>query len=80
MSLNIPITRMQADNGFNMGRASEITRDELKFAKFIDRMRVKFAELFLNSVKTQLLGVQAPIVVVLLFGLQIKLPSLLQML
>ena len=58
MSLNIPITRMQADNGFNMGRASEITRDELKFAKFIDRMRVKFAELFLNSVKTQLLAKQ----------------------
>lgn len=58
MSLNIPITRMQADNGFNMGRASEITRDELKFAKFVDRMRVKFADLFLNSLKTQLLTKQ----------------------
>jgi len=56
MSLNIPITRMQADNGFNMGRSSEITRDELKFAKFIDRMRVKFAELFTNFLRTQLLA------------------------
>jgi hypothetical protein len=56
MALNIPITRMQADNGFNMGRASEITRDELKFAKFIDRMRIKFSELFTNFLKTQLLA------------------------
>jgi hypothetical protein len=56
MSLNIPITRMQADNGFNMGRSSEITRDELKFAKFIDRMRMKFSELFTNFLRTQLLA------------------------
>jgi hypothetical protein len=56
MALNIPITRMQADNGFNMGRSSEITRDELKFAKFVDRMRVKFAELFTNFLRTQLLA------------------------
>ena len=56
MALNIPITRMQADNGFNMGRSSEITRDELKFAKFIDRMRVKFSELFTNFLRTQLLA------------------------
>jgi hypothetical protein len=47
---------MQADNGFNMGRSSEITRDELKFAKFIDRMRVKFSELFTNFLRTQLLA------------------------
>ena len=56
MALNIPITRMQADNGFNMGRSSEITRDELKFSKFIDRMRMKFAELFTNFLRTQLLA------------------------
>ena len=55
-SLNIPLSRMEADNSFNMGRSSEITRDELKFAKFVDRMRVKFAELFLNSLRTQLLA------------------------
>lgn len=56
MALNIPISRMQADNGFNMGRSSEITRDELKFAKFIDRMRVKFSELFITFIRTQLLA------------------------
>ena len=56
MALNIPITRMQADNGFNMGRSSEITRDELKFAKFIDTMRVQFSLLLTNFLKTQLLA------------------------
>jgi len=57
-SLNIPISRIEAENGFNMGRSSEITRDELKFAKFINRMRVKFSELFLNFLRVQLLSKQ----------------------
>ena len=57
-SLNIPISRMEAENGFNMGRSSEITRDELKFAKFINRMRVKFSELFINFLRVQLLAKQ----------------------
>jgi len=57
-SLNIPISRMEAENGFNMGRSSEITRDELKFAKFINRMRVKFSELFVNFLRVQLLAKQ----------------------
>jgi len=55
-SLNIPISRMEADNGFNMGRASEISRDELKFAKFITRLRMKFSEMFLNLMRVQLLA------------------------
>jgi len=52
-SLNIPESRLQADNGFNMGRSSEISRDELKYAKFINRIRIKFGELLLNFLKTQ---------------------------
>ena len=53
-SLNVPISRLEADNGFNMGRAAEISRDEVKFFKFIERLRNKFSELFLNILKTQL--------------------------
>ena len=53
-ALNVPISRLDAENGFNMGRASEISRDELKFAKFIDKLRVKFSELFLQVLKAQL--------------------------
>ena len=45
-SLNVPASRMEAENQFNLGRASEITRDELKFQKFIQRIRTKFSALF----------------------------------
>lgn len=55
-ALNIPISRMEADNGFNMGRASEISRDELKFSKFVIRLRMKFSEMFLNLLRVQLLA------------------------
>ena len=41
-SLNVPHSRMESDNGFNMGRASEISRDELKFNKFTKRLQMKF--------------------------------------
>jgi len=57
-ALNIPESRIEANTGFNMGRASEISRDELKFAKFINRLRMKFSELFLNFMRTQLLSRQ----------------------
>jgi hypothetical protein len=57
-ALNIPTSRLQAENGFNMGRASEISRDELKYAKFINKLRMKFSELFLNFLRTQLLAKQ----------------------
>jgi hypothetical protein len=46
---------MEADNGFNMGRASEITRDELKFSKFVNRLRLRFSHLFDKLLETQLL-------------------------
>jgi Bacteriophage T4-like portal protein (Gp20) len=55
-SLNIPIGRLQSESsGFNLGRAAEITRDEVKFAKFIQRLRLKFSELFLSALRIQLL-------------------------
>jgi len=53
-SLNVPATRLEADNGFNMGRASEISRDELKFNKFTNRLQNKFARSFTDILKTQL--------------------------
>ena len=54
-ALNVPVSRMEADNGFSLGRASEITRDEVKFSRFVDRLRVKFSLLFIDMLKTQLL-------------------------
>jgi hypothetical protein len=53
-ALNVPITRMEAENQFNLGRASEITRDELKFSKFVKRLRLRFSHLFLNILEIQL--------------------------
>jgi hypothetical protein len=52
-ALNVPISRLETSTGFNMGRTSEITRDEVKFYKFIERMRHKFANLFLELLKKQ---------------------------
>jgi len=54
-SLNVPISRMDSESGFSLGRASEITRDELKFTKFVQRIRKKFVFLFTDILKTQLL-------------------------
>jgi hypothetical protein len=61
-SLNVPISRLEAENGFSLGRASEITRDELKFTKFVQRIRKKFVPLFTDLLKTNLLlkGVISP--------------------
>jgi hypothetical protein len=50
-SLNIPISRLEENNGFNLGKASEITRDELKFSKFINRLRNKFSKLIISAYK-----------------------------
>jgi hypothetical protein len=60
--LNVPISRMDSEAGFSLGRASEITRDELKFTKFVQRIRKKFTPLFTDILKTQLLlkGIIAP--------------------
>ena len=53
-SLNVPISRMEAEAGFSLGRSTEITRDELKFTKFVQRLRKKFTALFTDILKTQL--------------------------
>ena len=54
-SLNVPISRLEAENGFSLGRSTEITRDELKFTKFVQRIRKKFTPLFVDLLKTNLL-------------------------
>jgi len=54
-SLNVPVSRMEPENGFNMGRSAEITRDEVKFFKFIEQLRTKFAVVFVSLLKTQLI-------------------------
>jgi polyhydroxyalkanoate synthesis regulator phasin len=53
-ALNVPLSRMKPETGMNFGRQAEITRDELKFNKFISRLRRQFAELFDDLLKTQL--------------------------
>lgn len=54
-SLNVPISRLEADSTFNLGRSSEISRDEVKFQKFIDRIRKRFSSIFLEALKVQLI-------------------------
>jgi len=54
-SLGVPVSRLESEGGFNLGRAAEITRDELKFGKFIDRMRLRFSSLFKEALKKQLI-------------------------
>lgn len=54
-SLNVPITRMETETGFNLGKSSEISRDELKFQKFVNRLRKRFSQLFMELLRTQLL-------------------------
>ncbi len=53
-ALNVPPSRLQSENGFNMGRSAEITRDEVKFSKFIGRLRDRFSSLFLDILRVQL--------------------------
>ena len=53
-ALNVPVSRLNPElNGFSLGRSNEITRDELKFAKFVDRMRNKFSDLFEQALRVQ---------------------------
>jgi hypothetical protein len=55
-SLNVPLSRMDGEQkSFTIGKSTEITRDEIKFAKFVNRLRNKFSELFYNLLKTQLI-------------------------
>jgi hypothetical protein len=54
-SLNVPISRLQPETNFSLGRATEITRDEVKFGKFITRLRNKFSDLFMKLLERQLI-------------------------
>tara|TARA_B100000902_G_scaffold101832_1_gene104145 strand:+ start:3675 stop:5315 length:1641 start_codon:yes stop_codon:yes gene_type:complete len=53
-ALNVPINRLEQESQFSLGRTSEITRDELKFQKFVARLRTRFAKFFLDILKVQL--------------------------
>lgn len=53
-ALNVPLSRLLPDQPFNFARGQEISRDEIKFSKFIDRLRNRFGELFMDLLKTQL--------------------------
>ena len=53
-SLKVPISRLEAENSFSIGRSDNITRDELKFTKFVQKLRKKFCVLFMDILKTQL--------------------------
>lgn len=61
-ALNIPLSRIRPDASFSLGRNQEITRDEVKFSKFIDRLRKKFAGVFLQALRVQLIlkGIISP--------------------
>jgi len=54
-SLNVPPSRMDGEGGFNLGRSSEILRDEVKFSKFVARLRKRFSHMFNDMLKTQLI-------------------------
>jgi len=54
-ALAVPESRIASDGGFNLGRSSEILRDELKFTKFVGRLRKRFAHIFSDMLKTQLI-------------------------
>ena len=54
-SLNVPVSRLEQQTGLNFGRSAEITRDELKFTKFISKLRKRFSGVFDDLLKTQLI-------------------------
>lgn len=54
-SLNVPVSRLEENQSFVLGRSTEISRDEVKFSKFIQRLRKRFADLFMQTLKVQLL-------------------------
>ena len=53
-SLNVPISRLETEAGFSLGRTTEISRDEVKFSRFVDRLRMKFSSMFTDILRTQL--------------------------
>jgi len=54
-SLNVPPNRLESETAYNIGRSTEITRDEVKFQKFVNRLRKKFSILFIDMLKVQLI-------------------------
>jgi hypothetical protein len=54
-SLNVPISRLEPETVYNLGRGTEISRDEIKFAKFIARLRMKFSQIFTKLLRQQLI-------------------------
>ena len=52
-ALSVPISRLESNQSFSLGRSSEITRDELKFSKFVDRLRAKFSDIFNQALRAQ---------------------------
>jgi hypothetical protein len=61
-ALNVPSSRLETDTGFSLGRATEVSRDEVKFQKFIDKIRKKFSLIFIEALRVQLIlkGVISP--------------------
>ena len=61
-ALNVPASRLESDKSFDLGKSEEINRDEIKFTKFVGRLRKKFSDLFHDLLKTQLIlkGVITP--------------------
>jgi len=55
-ALNVPMSRMMQSQGFSLGRSQEITRDEIKFSKFISRLRKRFSLLFSDTLRVQLVA------------------------
>lgn len=55
-ALNVPLSRLQQQQGFSLGRTTEITRDEIKFSKFIARLRKRFNALFFEALRVQLIA------------------------
>jgi hypothetical protein len=53
-SLNVPISRLESESGFSLGRTTEISRDEVKFSRFVDRLRNKFSSMFMDILRAQL--------------------------
>ena len=54
-ALNVPESRLQVETSYNVGRSTEIQRDEVKFEKFVNRIRMRFSQLFIKSLEKQLI-------------------------
>jgi hypothetical protein len=55
-ALHVPISRMETDSGFSLGRSAEISRDEIKFNKFVEKLRKRFSEIFYQLLRAQLVA------------------------